>query len=139
MKTSELWLSYQGYTRDLTEHARKLGFAGAAICWFFKSPEVTFPLMIYWALIFFVGFFVADIFQSLSGALVTRWFTQKKEFELLQKTQSIDGEVDRPRWLDWPAFALFLIKSVFLVVGFLFIGCELISRLEGLHAAKVAP
>jgi hypothetical protein len=87
-------------------------------------------------LIFFVAFFIADILQSLSGALVTRWFTQRKEFELLHKNGTIEGDVDRPRWLDWPAFTLFLIKSAFLVVGFVFIGCELVSRLEHLHAAK---
>ena len=136
MKTSELWQSYQGYTRDLTEHSRKLGFAGAGICWFFKTPQVTFPPLIYWALIFFVGYFIADVLQSLCGALLTRWFTQNKEFELLHRTNSIEGDVDRPRWLDWPAFSLFLTKSGFLLVGFVFIVFELAWRLGDLHSVK---
>jgi hypothetical protein len=129
MKISELWQSYQGYTRDLTDHARKLGFAGAAICWFFKTPQVTFPPLIYWALISIVGYFIADVLQSLSGALVTKRFTEKKEFELLQQAGTVEGDVEKPRWLDWPAYSFFLVKSALLLIGFLFIGGELAWRL----------
>jgi hypothetical protein len=68
--------------------------------------------------------------------LLTRWFTQNKEFELLHKTNSIEGDIDRPRWLDWPAFSFFLAKSAFLLVGFLFIVFELAWRLGDSHSAK---
>ncbi|MBN1182230.1 MAG: hypothetical protein JXB49_08080 [Bacteroidales bacterium] len=46
MKLSELWDQYQRYTKDVTEYSRKLAFAVAAICWFFKSDSVTFPVNI---------------------------------------------------------------------------------------------
>jgi hypothetical protein len=42
MKIEELWTQYQYYTQDVTENSRKLAFAIAAICWFFKTPEATF-------------------------------------------------------------------------------------------------
>ena len=83
MKTEELWKQYQGYTRDLTDHSRKLGFAGVAICWIFKTKDFTFPPMIYWAMAFFVAYFICDVLHYLIGAALTRWYVQKEEFKLL--------------------------------------------------------
>jgi hypothetical protein len=55
MTGKQLWAEYQHYTRDITEHERKLGFAGAAVCWLFKREDFTFPAVIYIALMFIVG------------------------------------------------------------------------------------
>jgi hypothetical protein len=129
MTGKELWAEYQHYTRDLTEHERKLGFAGAAVCWIFKSDNFTFPLTIYVALFFFIGYFVADIFHGLSAALTLRFFTQHQEKKLWKATGSIDGDIPKPRWVDWPAFTFFIIKSILLVIGFAFIGFYILTRL----------
>jgi hypothetical protein len=129
MTGRELWAEYQHYTRDLTEHGRKLGFAGAAVCWIFKSADFTFPAMIYLALLFFIGYFVCDILHGLSAALTLRFFTQHHEKKLWQDTGSIEGDIHKPRWVDWPAFAFFIIKGIMLVVGFGFIGFYILGRL----------
>ena len=129
MTGKELWDQYQHYTRDITEHGRKLGFAGAAICWIFKRDDFTFPALIYFALFFFISYFVADILHSMTGALVIKFFTEREEAKMWKAVQSIDGEIQKPRWVDWPAFAFFIIKCVLLVVGFSFIGLYLMAKL----------
>ncbi len=136
MKTEELWSQYQGYTRDLTEHSRKLGFAGIAICWLFRSSSFTFPPMIYMALVFFVAYFICDIFHYLVSAVLTKNYVEKEELILLQETGSIAGDVPKPRWIDWPAYGFFLAKAGCLIIAFLFIGFELAWRLGVVHFAK---
>ena len=130
MTTTELWAQYQSYTQNLTEHSRKLGFAGVAICWFFRAEDFTFPAWIYAALVSFVAYFLCDILHMFIGALLTRRIAEKEEFRLLQETGSITGNVKKPRWIDWPAFTFFCMKTVLLMLGFVFIASNLASRLE---------
>lgn len=131
MTGEKLWEQYQHYTRDLTDHGRKLGFAGAAICWLFKTERFTFPVFIYLALLAFVAYFIADILQGFFGALTLRFFTEREEAKLWESTGSIEGEIHKPRWIDTPAFIFFVLKCVLLVAGFFIIGCELVKRLAG--------
>jgi len=129
MTGKQLWEQYQSYTRDITEHGRKLGLGGAAICWIFKREDFTFPVMVYAALLFFIAYFVADILQGLSGALMVKFFTQHHEARLYRETRSIEGEIPKPRWVDWPAFTFFIAKCILLVTGFVFIGLYLVAKL----------
>lgn len=129
MKTEEFWKQYQNYTRDLTEHSRKLGFAGVAVCWVFRSSDYTFPTLIYWSIGFFVAYFIFDILHYLLGAVLTKRYIQKEEFRLFQETGSIDGDVLKPRWLDWPSYTFFITKAVVMIVGFVFIAFELFERM----------
>jgi hypothetical protein len=129
MTGRKLWAEYQHYTRDLTQHERKLGFAGAAICWFFKRDDLTFPLLIYIALIFFIAYFIADILHYVSAALVLRFFIQYHEKKLFRETGKIEGDIIKPRWVDYPAFIFFIIKGVFLVFAFAFIGFYILTKL----------
>jgi hypothetical protein len=131
MTGKELWQQYQHYTRDLTDHGRKLGFAGAAICWLFKDSNFTFPTVIYFALLAFVLFFIADILQALVGALCVRAFTEQAEAKLWDETKSIEGDIEKPHSVDRPAYRLFLAKCGFLIAGFLFVAVELLRRLIG--------
>lgn len=129
MTGKELWAEYQNYTADLTQHERKLGFAGTAICWFFKRDDLTFPLMIYISLALFVAYFISDILHYVLAALIVRFFTQYHEKALYNKTGSIDGEIPKPRWVDYPAFTFFIIKGLLLVLAFAFIGFYILLKL----------
>ena len=129
MTGKELWKEYQHYTRDLTEHERKLGFAGAAVCWLFKRDDFTFPNPIYVALLFFVAYFIADVCQGLFAATTLRRFIQAKEQKLWDEKKTIEGEIEVPRNVDRPAFVFFIIKAVLLVTGFAFIGFCILGRL----------
>ena len=129
MTSHQLWESYQHYTRDITEHGRKLGFGGSAICWIFKRDDYTFPLMIYAALLLFIAYFIADILQSFTGALIVKYFTEHQEAKMWREKQNIDGDIYKPRWVDWPAFEFFVAKCLMLVGGFIFIALFLLWRL----------
>jgi hypothetical protein len=129
MTGKELWEQYRHYTRDFTEHARTLGFGGIAVCWIFRAEDFHFPKLIYISMILYIGYFVADILQSLVSALLIRLFTERQEARLWKETQSIEGEIMKPRWVDYPAAILFTFKAVFLAAGYLFIAFELLRRL----------
>lgn len=129
MTNIQLWDRYKEYSRDITEHERKLGFAGAGICWILRGQDFTFPALIYVALFFIVGYFIADLLQGFSAALIYRCFIHYHEVRLLRKTGSHDGDIIVRRWLDWPAFGCFIIKSILLLIGFVFIGLYIRQRL----------
>ena len=129
MTGKELWEQYQHYTRDITEHGRTLGFGGAAVCWIFKRDDFTFPALIYGALLLFIAYFMADILHALSGALTIKYFTEHQEAKMWTEQKKIDGEIQKPRWVDRPAFFFFIAKCVLLVGGFAFLALYLVGRL----------
>ena len=79
------------YTKDVTAHARNLGFAGVAVCWLFKTDKWTFPDWIYWALLAFVAYFIFDILQALSGAFMLKRFLEKHEEMMWEQDDAVFG------------------------------------------------
>jgi hypothetical protein len=134
MTSKQLWVQYQHYTRDITVHGRVLGFAGAAVCWLFKREDLTFPVTIYFALFFIVAYFIADVLHGLSGALMVKFYTEHQEAELKKANRSIDEDIEKPRWVDRPAFIFFVAKCILLIIGFAFIGLHLILMLVPIRA-----
>ena len=129
MKGKDLWAQYQHYTRDLTEHGRKLGFAGVAICWVFKKDDFTFPRLIYAALLCFILYFITDILQAFRGAMAVKYFTEGQEDKLWKETGSIEGEIDKPLAVDRAAFLFFKIKIYVILAAFGCIGMYLGMKL----------
>lgn len=130
MKLSSIWARYKEYTKELTSAFRTLGLGAAAICWFFKTPEVTFPPIINFALLLVVIFFLLDISHYSVGAIVVRRWAESKERELQAENVVLDEntEVKQPVNLDvWPT-RLFVAKGLVLFLAFCLIGYELASR-----------
>lgn len=125
MKNSELWQQYKEYTQGLSENSRKLAFGAAAICWIFKSPSGRFPDGIDIALSLVAAFFVADILQYLLGALFIRMWTRHHEKKQWKETESIDGDYQKPHWLDYPSYSLWWAKVVFLLLAYIIIGSSI--------------
>lgn len=130
MKGHQLWNQYQHHTRDITDHGRKLGFAGAAICWFFRDSSFTFPPAILWALALFVGYFALDLLHGFVGALQIKSFTEKQEGKMWSESRTLDGEIEVPRSLDRPAFLLFLSKVAILLAGYVAVATEIAFRIR---------
>jgi hypothetical protein len=128
MKNEDLWKSYEVYTKTLSDTSRQLGFAAAAICWFFKTPQHSFPGHILLALGFVVVFFVADILQYLLGAIFLRTWTRFHEKKKWKETGKIEGDYLKPSWLDYPSYLMWWAKVLALLTGFIFIGLELTGR-----------
>ena len=102
------------------------------MCWLFKTDKWTFPDWIYWALLAFVLYFIFDILQALSGALMLKRFLEKHEEMMWEQDDAVSGdqEIEKPRWVDSPAFGCFLLKCVFLITGFVCVGIELMRRIN---------
>ncbi|MCY4673799.1 MAG: hypothetical protein OXD43_08580 [Bacteroidetes bacterium] len=133
MRIKDLWESYDFYTKALTEQGRKLAFAAAAICWFFKSEDVTFPWPITAALVCIVLYFTFDVLQYLVAATKIRNWTYKKEDELESKKGKADLEedVEKPPHLDdWP-LRFFCLKLYVLFASFFWLIVEFVKRLVG--------
>ena len=128
MQNAEVWDQYKAYTRDITEVSRKLGFAGAAICWILKTPQGAFSHSVLWSLIFLVAFFISDVLQSFTGALLLRYWIRTEEIKIWQSNNTLDGEYLKPVWLDYPSFTFFIMKVLFLLLGFVFLAMEILSR-----------
>lgn len=130
MKNAELWAAYRSYTEELTKLSRQLAFAAAAICWFFKREPVAFPSAIIWSLSFVVLFFLFDLLQFFVSAHVHRLWTRREEERQWRESNSIDGEYEKPWYLDRPAFVLFNAKIVSLLLAFVMLGLHFISLLR---------
>ena len=129
MKNSEVWGQYKDYTRDITEFSRKLGFAGAGICWVLKEKDGSFPDYVLIALGLFVLYFLADILQGMVGALLLRHWIRKEEIRLYRESNTIDGEYNKPAKLDYPSFTLFLLKIVFILLGFVSVALGIVNTI----------
>lgn len=129
MKNSELWSSYEFYTGELTKHSRQLAFAAVAICWFFKSPTISFPKPVLISLILLVSFFAFDILQYFISSHLLRWWTRREEKRKWETEKSIEVEYNKPWWIDYPAFIFFNLKIVALVSAFIALGVEFVNRI----------
>lgn len=129
MNNREIWESYDYYTSEITKHARHLGFAGIAICWFFRSSDIQFPRAILGALTGLVLFFLLDLTQYYVAALRLRLWMHEEEEKQESERGTIEGDYRLNKELDRPVFALFHCKLFALLFGFVSIGYELISRM----------
>jgi len=131
MKLGDIWDRYRDYTGELSKNFRTLALAAAAICWFFKSPQITFPKNILFALIFVVAFFICDILHYGVGAVITRLWARQKEKQLHKKKIAItrETEVEQPAWLDVGPLVFFFGKVLCLALSYVEIGKELMTKI----------
>lgn len=125
MKISEHWSSYVTYTADLSEAARKAGFAGVAVCWLVRSGEFAFPVRVQYALAAIVGFLFADLLQLYVAAIIHRlWLGWEERRRQRGNKPLVDDDLAKPAWIDWPAFFLFNVKIILLAIGYSLLGLE---------------
>jgi len=62
------------------------------------------------------------------AATVLRVWMHGQEQQRFEESGTIAGDYEKPRWLDYPAYTLFWTKLAFLLVAFIFISGQLLSR-----------
>lgn len=132
MDIPNLFNESKEYSKELTDFSRKLAFAAAAICWFFKKePAVTFPNAIYLSLLFIILFFIFDVLQYFLGAITLYIWTRKKEIEYLKiyKAKAYEKQLLKPIWIIRLIYIIFIFKILFLCVAFVALGTEFIRRM----------
>lgn len=130
MKTlEELWKVRDGMAKESTESCRKLGFSAGAICWLFKSGDYSFPLLIYWSLLFLVLFFLFDVLQFFISSLLYSAYVRRLEVISAPSGDDFEGVDGVPQWLNMPAMVLYMLKTVSLFACYLFIIVEIVRKI----------
>ena len=128
MKNAAAWESYVTYTKDISENARKLAFAGVAVIWVLKPQAGYFDSLNLWALLLIVFYFLADILQYIIAAILWYRWVDNREEELYTEKGSYEGDYSPPKSLDVPARFLLKLKIIFLLLGFILLGLSIIQR-----------
>ena len=106
MTNKEVWNQYKEYSQTTSEISRKFAFAGIAICWLFRDHNNDFPTLVMIAIILL---------------LLKRWI-RKEEIKMWESTGELDGNYNKPTWIDIPAFSFFIIKLLSLIISFFLLG-----------------
>lgn len=117
-----MWEKYSNFTKDLSDNARNLAYAAAGLSWAFKIDAGNFPPTVIIALRSIIVFFIADILQYVSGALIVRFWVRGQEKKKFIETKSIEGQYDQPGWIDTPPLIFWLIKIAALLVAYIYLG-----------------
>jgi hypothetical protein len=125
VKSSDLWTSYREYTEQLTGFSRQLAFAAVALGWIFKGEDFSLPPNVKIALGFVTVFFLADVLQYFLSAHLLRAWIRKEEKRHWREHKTVEGDFDKPWWLDQPAFVLFNLKICALLGAFTLLGWHL--------------
>lgn len=130
MKNREVWDAVDYYTGEISKNARALGFAGIAVCWFFRNPDLTFPPRILWSLVFIVAFFLADLSQYyVSGMRLRRWMRAEERARRARTGTIEHDDYAIPPRIHRPGHVLFHVKLLCLAGGFFLLGYEFATHL----------
>lgn len=122
MTNKEVWDQYKEYSQSTSEISRKIAFAGIAICWLFRDKNNDFPTLVMYSLIFLLIYFFLDLMQYLISALLLKKWIRKEEIKMWEYIGKIEGNYNKPIWIDIPAFSLFISKLTFLIISFILLG-----------------
>jgi len=122
MTNKEVWNQYKEYSQTTSEISRKFAFAGIAICWLFRDHNNDFPTLVMIAIIFLLIFFLFDLLQYLISTLLLKRWIRKEEIKMWESTGELDGNYNKPTWIDIPAFSFFIIKLLSLIISFFLLG-----------------
>lgn len=122
MTNQEVWDQYKDYSQTTSDIARKIVFAGIAVCWLFREPNNNFPELVISSLILLITFFFFDLMQYLLSTLLLKGWIRNEENKKWESTRKIEGDYQKPTWIDTPAFILFILKLICLVIAYIFLG-----------------
>lgn len=128
MKLADCLRAYEELTAKASEITRKLGFAGIAIIWVFKTEKgsnyvVPTDLLLPGLLI--VISLTLDYLQYVLGSFIWGCFHRYKE-----KVGTKDREeFDAPRQINWPANFFFLTKIATMILAYVLLAAAIAGRL----------
>lgn len=132
MKLTEVWSTYEEYTKELTQHSRKLGFTGVAVCWLLRTEAFDFPAPVLWALLLIVIFFVLDACQYGIGAVIHYRLASRTEDEAeVEGVRELrDLDVEKRKGFDRLPRLLFIIKLAALSTSYFILLIQIIDRID---------
>jgi len=130
MKVSKLRDAYYDASGTVSDLVRKLALAGIGVIWIFRVGDKTggikyFDAML-WPLGLFVGSLAADFLQYLYKAIV--WGSLNTYYWRKHRNNEKDVKISE-KW-NWPAIALFWIKSLLTVIAYGFLLHFIFSQMK---------
>lgn len=129
MKLSEIRKAYEELSGSLSKFNRQLAFAGIGIVWLFRVTDSTGNTTIDSAMLvpvlLFVISFAFDLLQYLYLSIawyIYYWYQHKKGVKE-------DGEVNEPENMNVPAWIMWFLKVVALIIAYCSLGLYLYSKL----------
>jgi len=127
MTNKEVWSQYKEYSQSTSDISRKMAFGGIAVCWLFRDQNTGFPQLVFSSLIFLLIFFLFDLLQYLITTLLLKKWIRKEEIKMWEAVGAIEGNYQKPTWVDLPAFSFFIIKIIALIISFILLGIWLLG------------
>lgn len=121
----DLYYFYSGKTSDL---ARQLGLAGIATIWLFKQevegmPKIPSPLIA--PLILIIVGLAFDLIQYAVATCIWGVFQRSKEASGIIE----DTDFLAPKYFNWPGISFFFLKTLAIVVAYVFLLSYLASTI----------
>jgi hypothetical protein len=122
MKTVAEWRAdYETLTGLASDVSRKLGFAGIAVIWIFKTDVkagiYAVPAALYLAGVAIVASLTFDLLQYAWGSIVWGIFWRTRE----KKGLPADHKFSANPKLNWPALGFFWLKLLAMVIAYYFL------------------
>jgi len=128
MNLKFVYQRYTYYSQEASKLIRQLGFAGIAVIWIFKteqnSKQIIPPELLPAGILIMSGL-AADLLQYIAGTIVWGIFHNRKDCEVASEEERFDA----PRWINWPALVLWVLKVVAILTAYVLIITFLMSRL----------
>lgn len=119
---------HRGNHEEASKIMRQLGFAGVAIVWIFRTPEMGIPQGLSAPLFLIVIALACDLFQYLWHSLAWHYFIRKHH-----KNNALPEDVfEYPTSIDYPAHILWLLKMILISISYVLIATHLTRHVDWL-------
>ena len=128
MRLSEIRTAYEDLSGKLSDISRQLCFAGFAVIWIYNKSDnnISVPQELYLPTLLLCVSLFFDVMQYLVASL--SWYIfylNKRE----KNTNDDNVEIKEPEKLNIVPWILFVLKIITLIVGYIYIGKFLISKM----------
>jgi small-conductance mechanosensitive channel len=122
VKLAEYRQTFYEFSGKASDVSRQLAFAAIAIIWLFKNDlpgggQLTIPRALIFPGILIVTALAADLLQYVLASLIWRLYYRYLE----KKHVRPEADIQHSPWLEIPITALFWIKVVLVILGYIFI------------------
>lgn len=130
MKLGDLWRQYEAYTGEVSKGLRTLALAAGGFVWILRRGDGSYAVDVYVVLLILVIYFVLDIAQYISGAIVRKGLARQAEVHLWTKGEKFtyETEVPVPAGSDRTAYVLWWSKVIVLLLAYVVLGHYMVCK-----------
>ena len=109
--------AYEALSGKASDIMRQLGLSGIALIWIFKADTSKGPVLdktLIHAAVWILVAIICDFLQYALGATIWFYYFRHKEKQAIND----DAPFKAPPEFNWPAWALFYLKSVLVLIAY---------------------